>query len=144
MKRAALALLLIAVAGCASKGASSSNPYKPSVDITQSGAIFFGSGTRAPVTLQVHVTNHSKEPMVVRKIRLDSWSMLSYAIYPVERLFKETLAPGEMKTLIMNAAAYTNQTRLTPNEPLSLRTQVDYEVLGKQYRDMYIDSSVAR
>jgi hypothetical protein len=146
MKRLALvSLVLIAVACGSGGGGGSSNaaPGRPELQILQKSPLFFGSGRTAPLTLEVFFTNRTPEPVVVRRVRVEPWSMTQYAIYPAERLFKETVAPGETRSVLLNATAYTNLSRLRATEPLSVRATLDYDYQGKRYRALYIDRAVA-
>lgn len=131
MRRALLSLLAIAALACASSGPKYGNRptgiERPDVAIGMVTSPFFGSGTTAPVPLDVEITNRSSVPLTVRRVRVESTGMAEYALYPSERLFKESVPPGQSKIFNINATAYTNVARLTPVEPISLRTTVDFE-----------------
>lgn len=110
---------------------------QPLVEIDQPGAIFFGSGFEAPVSLNVQVMNRGKEPLRVREIEVTSPGMGQYSIYPHRRFYNETIAPGEAKTFMLAPTAYTEIRRLTPTEPLTLRTIVHFESGEARFREVY-------
>ena len=133
-----LALALAFLTACSSLN-KPPTPGRPVVDLTQQSAIFFGSGGEAPLNLAVTISNPAKEPIVVRRIRVTAGiGMTQYSVRPAERMVNETIAPGETKELYLTATAYTNRTRLTPTEPLGLRTILDYESGGKRHQELYV------
>lgn len=114
-------------------------PGRPVVDVYQQSAIFFGSGGSAPLNLAVTITNPSKEVIVVRRIRVtEGMGMTQYRVGQAERIVRETIAPGESAQVLVTTTAYTDRTRLTPTEPLGLRTLVDYESGGKRHQELYV------
>jgi hypothetical protein len=68
--------------------------------------------------------------------------MTEYAIEPVEKIVRETIAPGESRAIIVDATGYRKVSQRTLNEPLTLRALVDFEAAGEQFREIYTDSSV--
>ena len=139
MPRTALILVLFAVLACSSGGGGSQRPPEipqPEFRFSQPGPIFFGSGSTAPVTIDVEVLNRAATPIVLREIELSSPSMSQYSLYPVRRIFKETIGPGEVKRVTVFATAVTNVARLRPSEPLSVRAIVTFESGKTRFREM--------
>ncbi|MFP5246057.1 MAG: hypothetical protein ACLGH0_05140 [Thermoanaerobaculia bacterium] len=129
-----LSVVLLLVVACASNRPAT--PGRPEVALERHGSLFFGSGRTAPLGVDIHVRNSATQPIRVRRIRLEaSPAMAQFSIYPVERILNETVAPGDIYTLRLVATAVTNVQR--PNEPLSLRTYVDFELDGKRHRELY-------
>jgi hypothetical protein len=118
---------------------------RPDIDVRQASALFFGSGTTAPLNLTVVIQNPAKEPIVVRRVRLQPGpGMTQYSMYPSERTLNETIAPGETKEISITATAYTQYSRLDPTEPLGLRTVIDYDSGGKHHQELYIITNVGQ
>jgi hypothetical protein len=138
----AFSLLLAVAIGC-----SSAKPpagfARPEIAVQQLGSVFFGSGSTAPVTVAVGITNHAHEPIVIRRIRIETPGMMEYALYPVERLVNETIQAGDSRTVSISGTAVASRSRLTPREPLNARVQVDYTVNGKNYREIVFQSNIA-
>jgi len=131
-------LLLLAAVACSSTAAKES-PGKPALQIVQTAPLFFGSGYSAPLNVNVNIANVAKEPIRVRRVRLEpGGGQNQYNIYPHSRIVSEEVQPGETKTLYIALTAYTNITRLQPNEPLGMRAIIDYEFGGKRYQGYYI------
>lgn len=125
--------LLFLIAAC-STATRPANVAAPSIVTRAAGSIFFGSLSSAPVTLEVDVTNHAQVPLRVREIEISSPGMVQYTLRPVRRIFNETIAPGETRTMALFTTAYT-RTR-NPSEPLTLRTIVTLEAEGKRFREI--------
>ena len=135
MRRLLLPLLLLLAAGCASANRPST-PGRPEVGIRQMGSLFFGSGSTSPISIEVGLRNVAAEPIQILRIRLEaSPSMAQYTTYPVERVFNQTLAPGETKAVSLVATART--TTRNPTEPLSMRAFVEYSSGGTRHRELY-------
>ena len=136
MRLASLSLLLVLAIACASGGTSRpADMPRPGVDIRQSGALFFGSGSTAPAFLEVAVTNLGSQPLIVRRVRIDSPGMAQYGLQPTERVFRETIAPGDTKSVQITPTAVTTTSR--PSEPLTLRAIVYFESNGRSFREIY-------
>lgn len=145
MRSRILLPLLLLAAGCAASTASSTRPAtmpQPQVTIDQPAPIFFGSGFEAPLTLRVEVLNSGKDPLRVREIEVTSPGMGQYEIYPLRRYFNEEIAPGETKLFTLPAMAWTDIRRLTPTEPLSLRTIIRFETGDVRFREVYFTRGV--
>jgi hypothetical protein len=146
--RRLIPLALLLVAACALAACATMNkpptPGRPVVDVRQASALFFGSGTTAPLNLTVDIQNPAKEPIVVRRIRLQPGpGMTQYSMYPTERTLNQTIAPGETKEISLTATAYTQYSRLDPTEPLGMRTILDYDTGGKHHQELYIAINVS-
>ena len=102
------------------------------------GDMFFGSGRTAPLTLEVGISNPASRPLIVRRIRVESPGMVQYGIQPTERIFRETLQPGEGRVLAMTVTAIAGSSRLNATEPLTLRAWIDFEIDGKRFRELYL------
>jgi len=135
MKRfTAAALLVVFAAACASNSASK----VASVSMRTHSLPFFGSGTSAPVNLDITVTNISNAPLTVRSIRVTSLNMLEYEVASVEKLFNETIAPGESKTVPYTTTAIRTASNDSADEDLSLRAEIDFEAAGgKRTREVF-------
>lgn len=137
-----LALLLLPACKTMNKPPT---PGRPLVDVSQASALFFGSGTTAPLNLTVDIKNPAKEPIVVRRIRVQPGpGMTQYSMYPTERMLNQTIAPGETKEINLTATAFTQYSRLDPTEPLGVRTILDYDTGGKRHQELYIIMNVGR
>ncbi len=136
--------LALLFAACASIN-QPPTPGRPAIEVRQSSALFFGSSSTAPLNLELEITNPSKEPIVLRRIRIQAGpGMVQFSIYPAERMVRETIEPGQSKVINMTATAYTNLSRLDPTEPLGVRTTLDYEVGGKRHQELYVLLNVAQ
>jgi hypothetical protein len=138
--RNVLSLLALAVlAGCATSTADSApQTSRPDMQVRQSGPIYFGSGSVAPVTLDVDIANPTAETLVIRRVRIESPGMGQYSLYPVTREFRETLNPGQQTSVSLSARAYTNVARLNPTEPLTIRATIEFEdSQGRRRREIY-------
>jgi hypothetical protein len=142
MRTLTLALALLTACSSLNKPPT---PGRPEVELFQQTALFFGSSSTAPLNLSVTIRNPAKEPIVIRRIRVTAgMGMTQYSVRPAERLFRETIGPGESKELQITATAYTDRNRLTPTEPLGLRTLVDYESGGKRHQELYVTLVVSQ
>lgn len=141
MRRSLLTLAVLAAVACASSnvpkyGNRPSTVAQPEITIGLMSTPFFGSGYTAPMPLDVEIINHASVPLTVRRIRVESTGMAEYALYPVERLLKDDIPPGQSKVFNLNATAYTNIARLTPVEPLSMRATVDFETGDVRFHEI--------
>lgn len=113
-------------------------PDRPEVVVRQMNPLFFGSGYQAPVTIGVAILNPAKEPIVIRRIRLETGpGMIEYRVQPAERLLNQTLAPDESMETHVNMTATTGRARLQTVEPLSLRGYLEFERGGEDFREIY-------
>jgi len=128
-------LALVLVMACGSAGtARPAMVAQPAMNVELAHDLFFGSGITAPATIDVTVMNRATVPIVLRRVELSSPGMTQYAIYPISRDFRQTIQPGETKTVSVFATAQTNTAR--PTEPLTLRAILDFEANGKVWREM--------
>jgi hypothetical protein len=135
MRRAPSFLLLLFL-GCAS--AQSTRPAsipQPDLDAHLVNPLFFGSGTTAPATIEVAVTNRASVPIEVVRISLDSPGMGQYTLATARREFKETIPPRETKNLTVFATAYAQTTR-RPDEPLVIRAIVEFKAGDHYWREI--------
>lgn len=128
--------LVLLVAACGS-GIASTSGGRAAVGVNLVSPVFFGSGTSAPANVEVVVENRSGQPMIVRSIRVESSGMMTWGIYPARRSFVETLAPGEVKSFPMFATAVAQSSRMTPNEPLTVRAVVQFDVGKEHFQEFY-------
>lgn len=63
--------------------------------------------------------------------------MVQYTLRPLDRIYNDTLAPGETKTYHVTTEAIASTTALTPTEPLNVRVDVDFEATGQRYREIF-------
>ena len=136
MKRTSILFGILLAAACGS-GSMTTSGGRAAVAVSLASQVFFGSGTTAPANLDVIVENRSGLPIKVRNIRVQSSGMVQWGIYPVQRAFNETLAPGEAKAFPLFATAVARYSRSMPNEPLSVRAVVQFESGEKNYQEMY-------
>lgn len=131
-----LLLLLLPLAGCASaRNERPASIPRPDLNAYLVTEIFFGSGTSAPAPIQVDIRNRASVPIVVRRIQIDSPTMGQYTIGRADRYFRETVAPGESKSLTVFATAYAQTTR-RPSEPLQLRVFIEFESGEERWREI--------
>lgn len=122
---------------CASGGRPANLPG-PGISVTQAAPIFFGSGTTAPMTLDVRITNRAQVPLRVREIEITSPGMGQYTLIPVTKQFNEVIPPGENRTVGLVATVVASRTRLQQTEPLAVRTIVLFEAEGKSFREVVL------
>lgn len=138
MRRLLVPLLLLA-ACASSSGNRPSDVARPDISVRQVGAIFFGSGTQAPVTIDVHITNTATVPLRVREIEVNSPGMVQYGIVRTSKVFNETIAPGESRTLGMVVRAYGSGARTHSSEPLALQAIIRFEANGRGFREIVLE-----
>jgi hypothetical protein len=129
-------MVVVMAVGCAS-ATRPSNIAQPDVRAHVAGPVFFGSGTTAPVNVEVTVTNRANVPITVRSIRVTSPMMTEYALRPFNQMVNQSVAPGETKTFPIAATADASQAGLGVTEPLSLRADVGFEAAGKSFREVF-------
>ncbi len=130
-----LASLLMLLAACGS--ARTSRPAtvaQPDIRTEPVGTIFFGSGSSAPVTLEVAIRNNATVPIVARSVEVSAPGMQTYTVRSVRRVVRETIAPGDIRTISVFTTAYTSVRN--PSEPLTLRTHVLFEANGATWREI--------
>lgn len=130
-----LASLVVLIAACSS---TSQNPYRPTVIARQLNAINFGATTRAPITVEVDITNKHTQPITIRRIRLEGGLSQQYAVTPADRTEAEVIGAGETRSFRLPMTAISQQGRVQDPEPLNLRGFVTYLVGEQQYEDLYI------
>ena len=97
--------------------------------------VFFGSGSSAPATLEVQITNKAPVPITLRRIELDSPSMTEWGFPRQAREYREAVEPGVEKKITFFATAQTITRQR--NEPLSYRLQIYFESAeGHQWREI--------
>jgi len=136
MRRAAALLLLLVVSCATARSTRPPSIPKPSLDVAILNEPFFGSGTEAPVTLEVSVGNRASVPITLRRVELSSPGMVQYEIVPVSKQFTERIAPGETKSVRLAATARTEFTR--HDEPLMLRAVLELEGGGRTWREIIL------
>lgn len=129
--------ILIAAACSSGGGTRPSTVTQADVDVRTAGSLFFGSGTSAPLNLDVTVTNRARVPMTVRSIRVSSPGMMQFTILPAQKMFSTTLEPGETKNFPISTTAIASRSRLSPTEPLNLRADVDFETNGRRFKEIF-------
>jgi hypothetical protein len=136
MRRTAVLLSIILVAAACSS-ANSQRPatiVQPQIDVNPVGGVFFGSGSSAPMTLEVIIGNPSTTAITVREIELSSPGMSQYAIRPVRRTVRESIPAGNQTRVNVFTMAYT--TVRDPTEPLTLRAIVTFEAGATRWREV--------
>ena len=138
--RRLLPLLLLLTAACASSsGDRPKDIPKPDIDVRQAAPIFFGSGYRAPVSIDVHITNNATVPLRVREIEIRSTGMMQYSIDRVSKIFNETIEPGESRSLGLVTTATASRRELHSSEPLSVQTIIRFEANGRGFREIVLE-----
>src|SRR5688500_11454254 len=95
-------ILFLSAAFLLACGTASNRPPdvpRPPIRVAQAGPIFFGSGTVAPMSLDVEITNRAKVPLRVREIDITSPGMSQYTLRGAVKHFNETIPPGETRVL---------------------------------------------
>lgn len=128
--------LVLLLAACSSS--TPQNPYRPTVVAQQLSAMNFGATTRAPITVEVQVTNRHSQPITVQKIRLEGGLSQQYSVTPAERTVREVIAPGKTFDFRLSLTAISHQGRIQDPEPLNLRGFVTYLAGEQQYQDLYL------
>jgi hypothetical protein len=106
----------------------------PEIRAGLAGTVFFGSGSTAPANIDVSVTNRATVPIVLRRVEVDSPGMSTYGLVRTARTMRETIAPGETKSVTVFATAVTNVRN--PSEPLTLRVIADFENGKDRWREI--------
>ena len=106
----------------------------PEINLNIANEIFFGSGSAAPATIDIRVTNTSPHPITVRRVDVDSPGMTEWGIPRQSHVYNDTVAPGETSRLTFFATARTVTSRRS--EPLSYRARVELEALGSRWYEM--------
>jgi hypothetical protein len=131
----AATVLLVFTVGCgsASQPSRPANFPQPEMDVRLAHSIFFGSGSSAPANIEIEVLNRASTPLVVRRVEVDSPGMIEYTLRRTVRDFRETIAPGQSKTMTVFAIADTMTSR--PTETLTVRAVIEMQAEGKTWRE---------
>ena len=132
----AFVLFVVVACGSSDGGGRPAGVAKPEFRVGLTHDIFFGGNRTAPATVEVAVLNRAQQPITLRRVELSSPGMTQYAIYPVNRDFRETIPPGETKAVTIFAIAETTVRNQT--EPLTLRAIIELEAAGKRWRELVI------
>ena len=130
---AASALLFLAA--CSSTGDRPSNIAQPEIVVSQAGPIFFGQAAQTDVTVDVRITNRATVPITLREVEVSSANAEQYSIPRSRRTFKETIAPGETRTVQVLATAVAQNLNPRFAQPLIVRTFLRFEADGKSFRE---------
>jgi hypothetical protein len=133
MRRLVSSLFVVLIAGCASSGRPA-NIAAPEADVRLVGSAYFGSGAVAPATVEVEVLNTAAIPIVIRRVEIDSPSMVQYRVIRTARTVRESLAPGE--TRVVSVMVPIERTSRQLNEPLVLRAVIDFESGSDRWREI--------
>ena len=127
-------VVLLAVA-CGSTGSGRPATISaPDLRAVLNGTVFYGSGTTAPVNIDVIVTNTATVPIILRRVEIDSPGMATHGVIRTARTMRETIAPGETKSVTIFATAVT--TVRNPSEPLHVRVIADFENGKDRWREI--------
>ena len=132
--RNALVSALLFVA-CASTPQRPATVEQPEIQLAPSSPIFFGSGTSAPASLDLSITNRANVPLNVVRVRIESSGVADYALRTFERSYRETLAPGQTQVFPILTQAYAAYAGLRTAEPTTVRVFVDFEAGGVRFRE---------
>ena len=135
-RRVSLLFLVVLFAmSCASAGNTRpATIAAPEIRADVAGTIFFGSGNSAPANIDVAVTNRATVPIVLRRLEVDSPGMSTYGLLRTARQIRETIAPGETKSVTVFATAVT--TVRSPSEPLTVRVIAEFENGKDRWREI--------
>ncbi len=136
------ALSVLLLIGCGSSATRPASVPRPEVGVRQLGPVFFGSGTTAPISFEIGVSNPGAEPLVVQRIRLESPGMTQFAIYSREGVFNQTIPPGSAKTFTISTTAIAAQRAPQITEPLTIRAIADFQYGATRFREIYQIQSV--
>ncbi len=139
MRLSVTVLFVAMLTACA--GTSANRPpeiARARVETTLRAPLMFGSSGTGAASFDITVTNPATVPVKVRRIRLSAPAMVEYAIRPVSQPFDAVLAPNETRTFSILTEGVASRPGLIPSEPLNLRTEVDFEVNSKRYREIYM------
>lgn len=137
--RRSISLVVLFVVACGSAGGGGGRPAtvaKPDFDLGLVNEVFFGANSTAPAPIELSVENRATTPLILRRVELSSPGQTQYGIFPIARDFRETIQPGETKTVTIFATAQTTVRR--PTEPLALRAVVELEAAGQRWRELII------
>ena len=138
MRRVTLSVVVVLLAAaCGSSQPVSTSGGRAAIGVNLQSPPFFGSGTTAPANVDVVVENRSASPIVVRNVRLESIGMAQWGVQTINRMFNETIAPGDTKAFPLFATARALVSRMTYTEPLTVRSIVQFESEGKRFQEIY-------
>ena len=129
-----VSVALFAVACSSAGSARPANIAAPDLRAMVSGSVFYGSGTTAPVTIDVFITNRATVPIVLRRLEVDSPGMATHGLIRTARTMRENIAPGETKSVSVFATSVTNVQN--PSEPLQIRVIADFENGKDRWREI--------
>lgn len=138
--RSILAISLVIATACASGGSQRpANVPRPDLRVVVVDTPFFGSGTDAPISFDVEVSNPGGQPIVVRHIRIQSQGSVQVGVRPYQRVLQETIPPGQSKVFNLTSMAYmvSEGGRFNPSEALNIRADAYFESAGKEFREIY-------
>lgn len=138
MRVAVIASALLCLAACASSSNRPADVAEPEVVVRQAGPIFFGQQATTPITLDVQITNRANVPLILRQIEVSSTNAEQYSIPTSRRTYKETIAPGETRTIQHSATGVAQDTHPRQAQPLLVRTFLLFEANGKTFRQVFI------
>jgi len=137
MRSSIIILLVSILVACSSSGTRPAGVAAADVSVRLAAPLFFGSGRTSAAALDVNVTNRANVPVTLRRIHISASGMLQYTIRPLDRIYNDTLAPGETKPYHLTTEAIASTPALTPTEPLNVRVDVDFEATGRRYREIF-------
>jgi hypothetical protein len=139
MVRPIYAVFSLLLAACAASPSAKrpTNVPKPDVEV-RFGDLFFGSGTSAPLPMDVFVRNGGAQAIAVRRIRVESPGMSQYGILPYERIYNTTIEPGRVENFALTPTALASSARMRPTEPLTLRVWIDFKAGEFRWREIYM------
>ena len=138
MRRSLSVLFLLTLACATQQSKRPATIPPPDLDARLANRLLFGSGYEAPATIEVSITNRAQVPIAVRRVEVDAPGMRQYTIRRANRVFNQTIPPGETKvlTLFTSATANTDDARANIDEPLLLRVMADFEAEGASWREV--------
>ena len=145
MRRTVSLLIVVLTAaltyGCGSASTRPADVARPEIDVRLVGNPYFGSTATAPATIEVEVRNPGNTPIVLRRIEVDSPGMAQYQVVRMNKIVRETIAPGDARVVSMMVTLVRAARDLS--EPLTLRAFLDFESGEKSWREIVMTRGAA-
>jgi hypothetical protein len=139
-----LPLLLLGAAGCASSsGPNTAGIPDPVIDLTQLSRV--GAVARdltGPLSVQFEITvkNVAAEPIVLKRVELQTVGQATYTIQPTSNPYDITIQPGGTEHVTMWAPGFVERMTVSgANGPATIRVTAVFEsAAGKEFRTVAV------
>lgn len=127
--RIAIALSLAFAVGCATSTAPRAHeePELQLVQMSTVADVARNVSTGIPVQYNLTVHNTTKDPLVIKRIELQSQGYGAYTLSPFSRAYDQTVDAGASAVFDLWATAAVNSTISGANGPVTVRTIVQFE-----------------